>query len=281
MINYIKKHPVWLGLLALIIFLLIIKFYTSNKQELTMAERMVNRVFVPFQKAVVLIDNKIESYSYLLRSQKKLQEDIAEYQKQLSELKIENQRLKEYEAEAKRLQSLLYFKDLNGSNFDLLGARIIARSSSNWYKIVTIDRGTADGIQKNMPVINPDGLVGCIASSDLHTSQVYLITDREIAVGVILQETRDTRGIVEGTGDNDILTMVNIPYYAEIEAGQTVITSGFSEIYPKGIRLGTIEKVVREENGLLLTANVKPAVNFDRLEEVFIIKSFKTDIQGE
>jgi len=272
--NFIKKHPVWLGMLAFIFFLLVIKYYAAHKQGSTWAEKMASRILVPFQKAVLLVDNKIESYSYLFRSKNKLQEDIAEYQKQLSELKIENQRLKEYEAEAKRLQALLNFKELNGSNFDLLGARIIARSPSNWYKIVTIDRGTADGVQKDMPVISPDGLVGCIASADLNTSQVYLITDREIAVGVILQETRDTKGIVEGTGENDLLTMVNIPYYSGIEAGQTVITSGLSEIYPKGIKIGTIEKISREESGLLLTASVKPAVNFDRLEEVFVIRGY-------
>lgn len=281
MIKYLKKHPVWLGLLVFIILLIGLRFLSVNRKEVSFAEKVVNRMFSPFQKAIVIVDDKFKSYGYLLSSQKHMQTEIADYQKQLAELKMENQRLKEYESEAKRLQSMLAFKDQNSSNFSLLGARIIARSSSNWYKTITIDRGSADGIQKDMPVISPEGLVGCIASVDTNRAQVYLITDREVAVGVILQETRDTKGIIEGTGDNDILNMVNIPYYSNVEPGQTVITSGLSEIYPKGIRIGTIEKVVREENGLLLSANVKPAVNFDRLEEVLIIKSYQSNIQGE
>ena len=155
-------------------------------------------------------------------------------------------------------------------------ARVIARSPNNWFKVIMIDKGSEDGITQGMPVINPDGLVGRVSNTSKYSSQVELITDREMAVGAILQNTRETRGIVEGIGDSDILAMINIPYYSKVKKGERVLSSGLSEFYPKGIQIGTIQKIKREANGLLLSATVKPSVKFDELEEVLIITQYRS-----
>jgi rod shape-determining protein MreC len=95
-----------------------------------------------------------------------------------------------------------------------------------------------------------------------------------MAVGAILQETRETTGIVEGMGESNVLRMINIPYYADVEKGERVISSGLSQTYPKGITIGTIFKVTREPSGLVQSATITPAVDFDKLEEVLVIKNY-------
>ncbi len=171
---------------------------------------------------------------------------------------------------------MLAFKEHNQEQFTLQSARVIARSPNNWFKVITIDQGSQDGITQGMPVINPDGLVGRVSNTSQYSSQVELITDREMAVGAILQNTRETRGIVEGMGDSNALGMINIPYYSQVKKGERVLSSGLSEFYPKGIPIGTIQAVKREANGLLLSATVKPAVKFDKLEEVFVITQYRS-----
>jgi rod shape-determining protein MreC len=276
MFNHFKKKELWFGLLIIIGLLVVIQLNSYSHQNISFAEKTVRIIFTPLQKSVVFIQDKLAANQYLLSSKKNMQQEMLALQKRYNELSLENQKLLEYEAEAKRLRSLLEFRDQNIEHFTLQSCRVIARSPNNWYQTITIDAGVEDGIEKNMPVINPDGLVGCVAAVSDKTAQVYLITDREIAVGAILQENRDTKGIVEGRADSNSLRMVNIPYYSEAKPGETVVTSGLSEIYPKGIKIGQIEDVTREENGLLLLANVKPAVNFDRLEEVMVIKKYNS-----
>lgn len=113
------------------------------------------------------------------------------------------------------------------------------------------------------------------------TAEVNLLTDREMAVGVILQRTRETNGLVEGLGDGNLLRMGNIPYYSSVEVNDRVITSGLSTTYPKGIDVGIISKISREPNGLLLTAEVKPVVDFDRLEEVMVIIDYLPSTESD
>jgi rod shape-determining protein MreC len=183
--------------------------------------------------------------------------------------------LRSDEAEVIRLRSLLDYKQAQDPQYVLEAARVIARSPDNWYKTLTIDKGTESGIAVNMPVINPEGLVGKVVNVSSNSAQIWLITDREMAEGAILQETGETKGIVEGLGDNGKLRMINIPYYSQVTEGERVVTSGLSEIYPSGIQIGVIKDIQKEANGLVLTATVDPSVDFDKLEEVLVIKQFK------
>jgi rod shape-determining protein MreC len=195
-------------------------------------------------------------------------------------LKIENQVLTEYKYEALRLQKILDFQKQNNDGFEFVAARVIARSPNNWYNYLVIDRGLEDGIEKDMPVISPQGLVGRVATVSRNSAQVTLITDREMAVGAIVQKNREAKGIVEGLGKNTSLSMANIPYYSSIRKGDQIITSGLSSLYPKGIVIGKVNSISKEPSGLLLLARVKPAVDFDKLEEVLVISNYESVVEN-
>lgn len=231
-------------------------------------------VYAPLHRAAAGITNGFNNFASIFSNKKALQAQVAQMQQQLDALQMENQSLKEYKSEAERLQKLLAFRDTNISTMQLQAAHVIARSPNNWYKNVSIDRGSQDGMAKGMPVICPEGLVGRVTYVAAHSAQVTLITDREIAVGAILEKDRETNGIVEGFGNNTELRMQNIPFYSQIQVYDVIVTSDLSQTYPKGIPIGTVTEVVKEPGGLLLKASLKPAVDFDRLEEVLVIMSY-------
>ncbi len=274
MFKIFQNKSFWLVICVIILAMLLVRYSAANRTELSYVERLIGNIYVPLQSGVTDFKDWTSELGKGLSSKKTLENQINELQIDNNSLKLENQQLREYRAEAERLEELLAYRDANAKQFDMEAARVIGRSANNWYKIVRIDKGTNDGIQKGMSVVNPDGLVGRIFEADKDSAQVWLVTDNEIAVGVILQDTRDARGIVEGTGDNQTLKMVNIPYYSKVRKGQKVVTSGLSETYPKGILLGTIRSVKREESGLVMSADITPAVDFDKLEDVLVIKSF-------
>jgi rod shape-determining protein MreC len=259
--------------------------YTAGyRTELTVVEKGIENIYVPLQGGLSNFKAWTANVGTGLADKKVLASRLEAEQAHNQSLSVENQQLKEYQAEVMRLRTLLKYEDAHAEEFDMETARVIARNANNWYEMLTIDKGLSSGVNPGMSVVNADGLVGRVMSANKDSAKVSLITNREIAVGVIVQETRDTSGIVEGIGSGEALNMINIPYYADIEAGQKVISSGLSEIYPKGLLLGTIQSVKQEEGGLVLRATVRPAVKFDQLEEVLVIKSFQAtdeNLSGE
>jgi len=251
------------------------KSSASNRQEITLLERFIRESYTPMQSGVDKIKQEIGQIVIKLAGGPDLEEQLQILTTENDTLSLENMELRENKAEVKRLRSLLDYKQAQEARYVLEAARVIARSPNNWYKTLTIDKGAENGIAVNMPVINPYGLVGKVVSVSSKSSQIWLITDREMAVGAILQETRETRGIVEGLGNNGKLRMINIPYYSLVSEGDRVISSGLSETYPPGILIGLIDDIEKEANGLVLSATVEPSVDFNQLEEVLVIKQFR------
>jgi rod shape-determining protein MreC len=157
--------------------------------------------------------------------------------------------------------------------FDFVSAAVIARDPGSWTNTILINAGSDEGIAKDMPVVTSQGLVGTVTSVFSRTAKVQLILDPRSAAGALVQRTEArVAAIVEGNGINpSVPRMTNIARDADVIAGDVVVTSGFGGIYPKGILVGQVIDVVNEEGGLLKYANLKPAVVFDRLEEVLVI----------
>lgn len=193
----------------------------------------------------------------------------------LSEVEqLRNQKVQADEllAENQRLAAMLAYKQ-SAVQFDLVTARVIARDPGNWTKSITINCGSSDGIQKDMTVVTARGLVGNVSSVTGSTAVVQLILDPRSAVGALVQRPESrVAGIVEGNVSRaDLAKMVNIPRDADIQPGDVIITSGFGGIYPKGLLIGEVKSVTNEEGGLLKYAEIQTAVDFNKLEEVFVI----------
>jgi len=269
--KFVGKKGFWVLLVVAAIFLILMHFSPGTRTEITMAEKLLRESFTPLQNGLSGLKRGLSSVSTGLENKQELARQLKQIKAQNDKLSLENQQLREFKAEAQRLKTLLDYKQANQEQYDLVVARVIGRQPNNWFRFITIDKGTRDGISQGMPVISADGLVGRVSNVSFNSSQVTLITDREMAVGAIVQNTRETQGIIEGMGESNSLRMINIPYYSKINRYERVVCSGLSQFYPKGILIGYVQSVKKEANGLLLTAAITPAVAFDKLEEVMVI----------
>ncbi len=158
----------------------------------------------------------------------------------------------------------------SGSDREMILASVIGSDAISWAKMITIDKGSNDGLKKNMAVITYEGLVGHIVQTVPHYSKVLLITDVRSAVDALDQDNR-TRGVVIGKG-SDICEMKYIPHDADIRIGHPVISSGLGGVFPKGLLIGKVSKVEETEKGLFKNVVVTPSVKISFLEEVFVLK---------
>lgn len=190
-----------------------------------------------------------------------------------SDLDAENRRLRaelagqtELRQENERLRRLLGFVEETAAR--TVAARVIAEDASSWFRTIEIDRGSADGVREGLPVVNAAGLVGRVVRSTPHAARVLLITDASSAVAVLVQDQR-IRGICRGLGGTLALDFAQVQ--DAMQVGDGVITSGLGGVFPKGLVVGYVRSVHREQFGLFQTVEIEPAVDFTHLEEVLVL----------
>jgi rod shape-determining protein MreC len=172
----------------------------------------------------------------------------------------------ELELENNRLRELLDFKRI--SSGPAIAAQIIGKDPSAWYKTVILDKGQSDGVQKGLPAVTAFGVVGQIVETATHQSRLLLIIDRNSAVDALVQRTR-ARGIVKGDSQQECY-MDYVMHEDDVRIGDQVISSGFDGVYPKGLLLGTVSAINFQGSDNFKEVRIKPAVDFDKLEEVLI-----------
>ncbi|MCC7034465.1 MAG: rod shape-determining protein MreC [Acidobacteria bacterium] len=178
-------------------------------------------------------------------------------------------RLQEERALAQRAEDLRQLLELRQrAELDTTAAEIIAGSASPEFRTVTIDKGTADGLQADMAVLSPAGVVGRLILPSRRAAKVQLLIDRNAAAGAIIERSR-AQGVVVGFGPGE-LRMDYVSATADVKAGDLVVTSGIDGIYPKGFVIGTVESVDRG-TATYHEVRVRPAVDFSRLEEVLVV----------
>jgi rod shape-determining protein MreC len=182
-------------------------------------------------------------------------------------LEVERQRLLEAEATNRKLQQLLDFRaQLPGKS---LTASIIANSASSWFQGCILDKGSADGVQKNMAVVTPLGVVGKVVSVTAYSAKVILLTDANSGIDVLVQRTR-SRGIVSGSLDSGTV-LKYVKRSEDVQVGDRLITSGLDGVFPKGLMAGTVIRVNKQNLGLFQFIEVLPAVQSARVEEVLVV----------
>ena len=187
---------------------------------------------------------------------------------ELDRLKVRNAELEGRALEADRLAALLNFRNAH-SEVPMLAARVIGASPDSGSLVVNIDRGSRDGIRRDMGVITPDGVVGKILAVYPDISQVLLLGDKESGVGALLADTR-TQGPVKGTGEPQ-LSLDYISNDEKVSPGEAVLTSGQDRIFPKDLPVGTVVDATPDRKTPFMRIRVKPAAHLDRLEEVLVL----------
>jgi rod shape-determining protein MreC len=181
---------------------------------------------------------------------------------------LENQKIHELEQENKRLKTILNLMEQHPKT--MIAARVVGEDVKNWFKCIILDKGKSSGIMIKMPVVTSRGLVGQVVETDRWVTKVMVINDTNSSVDVYV-DGRNTRGILEGTGQT-LLRLKYIRKNDELEIGDKLITSGKDGIYPKGLAIGIVTTVNRNKPGIFADIEVMPFNNFNRLEEVLVLK---------
>ncbi|HZD50330.1 MAG TPA: rod shape-determining protein MreC [Silvibacterium sp.] len=187
---------------------------------------------------------------------------------QIEQLRLEQASLAEDARQGQRLDRLLGFKE--HYVYKTLPAQVIGASGTDQSRTLYIDKGAKDGLAQDMPVVTADGIVGRLRDVFDHKSLVLLISDPTSGVGVMLETTR-TRGILKGVPFGQV-QVINVSPDDRIKPGETIVTSGGDQIFPRGLPVGTVERVTPDpERDPLVDVTVRPAANLSRLEEVLVI----------
>jgi rod shape-determining protein MreC len=218
-----------------------------------------------------LNDRVQSSVSYIYSTSKKMtmrDEELKRLKKEVDSLKTENAKAKEALLEAERLRRLLGLKET--AHGYVTSARVIGRGGARWSETFLIDKGSSDGIEKDMAVITPDGLLGKIASAEPSYSLILLINDMKFSASVRLEQTRQ-EAVLSGTGAKSPI-LKYIPLDKEVKKGEGVITSGLDMLFPEGIPVGKVNSVSKEGDGLFYRVEVSPSVNARSVEEAVVIR---------
>jgi rod shape-determining protein MreC len=151
----------------------------------------------------------------------------------------------------------------------MLPAELVGADVSPWFRSVLVDRGRDRGVRSGMPVISEQGLVGLVTATSVRSAKTTLVLDRQTAIDGVIQRSR-ARGIVRGEG-SDELSFEFVARGSDVQVDDQVITSGLDGVYPKGLLIGTVDSVSEEGAQLIRTATIRPAVDFGRLEQVFVM----------
>lgn len=171
-------------------------------------------------------------------------------------------------AENERLRRLLQLTERR--SYELVAANVVGRSLDRLGGSLALDKGAAEGITPNRAILTPDGLVGRVERTSRHSARVLTLLHRDCAVAARIERSR-VDGVVRWEyGDRPILDLLYVSSQEDVKAGDRVVTSGLGGIFPAGVRIGTVQRVALEPNGLTKEIVVKPAVDFRALEEVLV-----------
>jgi rod shape-determining protein MreC len=221
----------------------------------------------PFQKQLSRLTQSVKDvwnqYFFLVSTAGENQRLRRELARNIAQLN----RCREVETANSRLQRLLEFNATTAH--PMIAARVVGKDPSSWSKTLIVDKGTRDNVTQGAPVVIPEGIVGVVIEAAGRYAKVLLLIDPNSAVDALVQRTR-ARGIVKGGGAGYCLFDYVLRKH-EISVGDTVVSSGLDGVFPKGLRVGRISEIVRQNAGIFQQVRVTPYVDFDILEEVFIV----------
>ncbi|OQY17631.1 MAG: rod shape-determining protein MreC [Desulfobacteraceae bacterium 4572_35.1] len=271
MLDFLKKHQSTILFISLVVgALLLYSNSLRQQQHTTLFEQGILQLTNPFYRSINTASRSAteswDNYINLIG----VQQQNVELKEQLRHSKRQLLDLHEIAQENIRLRKLLNFKP--NQQFPEIPACVIAVDASNWFRTITIDKGTTDNLQEGLPVVVTEGIVGRTIKCSANTSRILLATDAASEVAALIQHNR-TRGIVRGRGGK--LTFDYALRKKDVQIGDMVVTAGTGGIFPKGIPIGIISNIIKPDYGLFQTLELTPCVDFSRLEDVLVIQQNK------
>ena len=263
--------------LALSVVMIFSVFYFMGIQNLPAS--MVQAAMKPFQSIMTNIKESLSGFEIyftnvenLYKENQALKDRVEQLENQLNDAQLavdENHALRDYLGIRDRYET-----------FRAVGAQVLGKSDGTYLQYITLNKGSSSGIKKNMPVITENGLVGYVCDVSINSCRVSTILQYDTGVGVYVQSTGDV-GITDcpyAMGEQGLLRVIYLPEGAMLQIGDRVVTGDLGDIYPSGLTVGHIIEIMPDVYNRTLTATVKPAVNFDELDQVYVITGFSEKV---
>jgi rod shape-determining protein MreC len=264
-------------IVLLAVALVILSYNLKHESHTGLVRKAVLEVAAPVQNAlsasIKIVNDSWFRYIFLVG----IEEENKNLRQKINDQKAQLVLYQEGYLEAKRLRNLLAIED--NYNFNFVTARVIGREQVTLSKTILINKGTVHGLNAGMPVMAGPGLIGRIIDISWHTAKVLLLIDESSNIDAIVQKSR-TQGIIRGASSRGCV-LKYISKTQDVQAGDTIISSGIGGIFPKGLMIGQVSHVDRQDAGLFLKINVVPSIDFSKLEEVLILTSGDDELEGE
>ena len=243
---------------------------------------IANYTVVPMQEGISYVGMWISDMSDNFETMKEMRKKNAKLQSKVDALTIDNTRLRQEQYELERLREL-YKLDENYSDYEKVGAHVIANNGSNWFSDFTIDKGTNDGIKVNCNVMAGSGLVGIVTEAAPDYARVRSVIDDASNVSGMILSTSDTcmvRGDLSLMSDGRLRFEKLANNDNKVEVGEQVVTSHISNRFVQGLFIGYVSEIEVDSNNLTRSGYITPAVDFSKLQEVLVITKTKDDMVG-
>ncbi|MBN2010317.1 rod shape-determining protein MreC [candidate division KSB1 bacterium] len=251
-ITNIREYGILLGCILISLILL----FSKSTPQLEAIKAKTLKMAGVFHS----LNNSLSRHAHVEKTNQFLRE-------QNTRLALENSRMRAAVLENERLRKLIDFKTDYPSK--LIAARIIGGSTTGVINYILLESGENDGIRRDMPIVLPDGLVGKIIRVSPTHSMGHMLFDQNFRVSAKVQRS-SIKGIISWQGGQTCI-LNEVPNRSDVKPGDRVVTSGYSQIFPEGIYIGTVEKAENTKRSLSMIITVRPEIDFDRLEEVLII----------
>lgn len=266
MIEFLKKWKFFV-IIAVLILLLFVARGCGASDRASAVESAAKEGWHPVAAAGDFFSSLFD-----FSSKKAMEQEIDGLKKELAEVKTQSEISEDIVSENEKLRGLLDLKETYSTEWVTIAADVTGREADNWYEKLTINKGSKDGITENMAVVDQNGLLGKTINVTENTSEVLLIIDSGTSLGGMLQES-SIEGILQGIGGGKgLITMTKLPYNANIQLNDIVVTSGVGGIFPAGILVGTVAKVNTSSDGLSKEAVIQPYSDFDDIKFVLVVR---------
>ncbi|GAA0177356.1 rod shape-determining protein MreC [Clostridium sediminicola] len=273
MIKTLLKHKLTVTVLVLSVTFFGIIINTKDNDKKNFIENGIGAVINPIQKVFYKANNIVVSNFKFIVNLKEIKEENKALKAEINELKNKSMNYDALVLENERFRKMTQFMNQR-NEYEYIGCDIIGKSGNDWLDGFIINKGSNNDLEKGMVVITGEGLVGQINTVGSNWAMVQTLINENIAVAAIVNSTRDSDCIVKGYRDNGDELLAKLYYLSidsDIKIGDVVTTSGLGGVYPKEIVLGTVMSIEEDKSKLLKSALIEPAVDFKKLEEIFVV----------
>ncbi len=267
-----QRAPWWLVGLLFVNLALMSYDARDNVSKQRMIRVWTQAIVSPFQRITTGAGGASVGLVQRLINLKNAASENEHLRQRVEQMQIELSQSRTAADENGRLKALLDFKEK--SPYGTVMASVIARDPSLWFDTVTIDRGRMAGIENNMPVVTPGGIVGRVIATSPWTAEIMLITDEKAAAGAVVGQLGQSNalGSVRGLGINGLVEMRYVSGLEEVNEGDYVTTTAQDGIYPSGLNVGEVVEIKKGSTTIPHVIRIKPSARLNALQEVAVLQ---------